>query len=118
LLALCALTLACPEVIRTKTAFAPAAPGDPPRTLVLADGLRVVGQAGDGQRLPGGSTWKLVGAIEAGDVYKRADGPFIIDSNNSHEAHLVVANGRVVGFYLPGEGAFAPASQPVALPPQ
>lgn len=111
------LALACPEVVRTRTSFSPAPPGDPPRIIAIKDGVRVLGKAGDGQRIPSGSTWKLVGAVGEGDVYRRADGPFI-ESQNAHEAYLVVTNDQVVGFYLPGEGAFAPLLQPVGLPPQ
>jgi hypothetical protein len=111
------LALACPDVIRNKVVYTPL-PGDDAPMITVKEHMRVVGQAGDGQHLPAGSKWKRVGSIEAGEVYKRADGPFIVESQNAHEAYLVVTNGRIVGFYLPGESAFAPVSQAVPLPPQ
>lgn len=109
------LALACPEVIRNKAAFSPAPSRDEP-AIAVNERVRVVGLAGDEQTIPSNSRWRRVGSVDAGDVYQRVDGPFIVESQNAHEAYLVVKDGSVVGFYLPGEGAFAPAKRPVALP--
>jgi hypothetical protein len=113
-----ALAVACVDVVSTRAAFSPASPGGPDRTILVGADVGVLGQGGVGHRIPGGSRWMLVGTVEEGDVYRRTDGPFVIHGANAHEAYLVVTNNRVVGFYLPGEGTFAPAAQPEALPPQ
>ena len=110
------LALACPEVIRNKVVYTPL-PAAQSSTITLKEKVRVTGQAGDGQTLPAGSVWRRAGAVDAGEVYKRTDGPFILESQNAHEAYMVVKDGEIVGFYLPGESAFAPASRAVPLPP-
>lgn len=108
--------LACmPEVVRNKVEFRPSPPGDD-ATLTIGAPVEVGGVTGFNEVLEKGSTWKRVGAVEQGDVYKRTGGVFMLTGRNAHEAHLVVSGGQLVGFYLPGEGAFAPASRAVALP--
>ncbi len=112
-----AIGLACmPEVVRSRTDFTPSAPGDDTRITIGAP-VEVGGVTGFQETLEKGSTWKRVGSVEQGDVYKRTGGVFMLTGRNAHEAYLVVSGGQLVGFYLPGENAFAPASKAVALPP-
>ncbi len=110
------LALACPDVVRNQTAFNPSAPGEAPALTVSQD-VQMRGVGGDYQTIPAGSRWRRVGTLEQGEVYKRTDSVFVLTSMNAHEGYLVVRSGAVVGFYLPGEGAFAPARNAVALPP-
>jgi hypothetical protein len=108
--------LACmPDLVRTETALRADDPADQP-SLVLAQPVRVAATKGFGETLAAGSTWKRVGAVEQGEVYKPVGTVFMLTSANAHEAYLVVSSGRVVGFYLPGEEAFAAAAEAVALP--
>ncbi len=110
------LALACmPEIVRTKVDFTPAA--EQP-TVVVAAPVRVASTKGFQETVPAGSTWRRVGSVPQGDVYKPVGTVFMLTSANAHEAYLVVADGRVTGFYLPGEGAFAPAAEATALPLQ
>ena len=62
-----------------------------------------------------GSTWRFVGRTPQGDVYQPIGGAFTVNGANVHEAYLVMTEGYVVGFYLPGEGAFSPLSNKIRL---
>ncbi|OZI43547.1 hypothetical protein CEK29_10355 [Bordetella genomosp. 5] len=68
------------------------------------------------QTIASGSQWRRVGAIVQGDVYRPLDRGFTLQGARQVEAWLVIARARLVGFYLPGEQAFAPLKTPVALP--
>lgn len=63
-----------------------------------------------------GSRWERVGTVPQGDVYRPVGTVFTIEGANMHEAFLVVRDSKVVGFYLPGEGAFSTLDPPVMLP--
>jgi hypothetical protein len=114
--ALAAIGLACmPEVVRNKVDFRPSSAGDG-GMLTIAAPVDVGGVTGFHEVLERGSTWRRVGSVPQGDVYKRVGGVFMLTGRNAHEASLVVSNHRLVGFYLPGEGAFAPAASALELP--
>lgn len=98
------------EVLRGEAEFRPAAPGDEV-VACLAAPAEVTPKVGVTEDLAQGSCWRRVGSIAQGDVYRPVGGVFMITSANAHEAYLVVEGGGVVGFYLPGESAFAPASE-------
>ena len=61
-----------------------------------------------------GSRWQLVGTTPQGRVYRRSDGVFTVEGAHVHEAYLVLAADRLVGFYLPVEKAFSPTT-PVTI---
>ena len=61
-----------------------------------------------------GSRWQLVGTTPQGGVYRRSDGVFTVEGAHVHEAYLVLAADRLVGFYLPVEKAFSPTT-PVTI---
>jgi hypothetical protein len=61
------------------------------------------------------SEWHRIGRIPEGEVYRPVSGVFTIEGANVHEAHLVVKGTTVVGFYLPGERAFAPLTAPKTI---
>jgi hypothetical protein len=116
----CALVLlgapACmPEIRRTRIEFEPSAPGPQPVACLTAD-TRVEPQVGFGATLRSGSCWRRVGVTASGEVYRPVDAVFMLNSANAHEAYLVLSGRDLVGFYLPGENAFAPAKQSVPLP--
>jgi hypothetical protein len=66
------------------------------------------------QILPG-SRWSLVGSVPQGNVFKPVDSVLTVHGANAHEAYLVIRAGQVVGFYLPGERAWAALEKPVAI---
>ena len=62
-----------------------------------------------------GSKWRFVGRTPHGDVFRPVDGVFTVNGANVHEAYLVMAEGYLVGFYLPGEGAFSSLPNKIRL---
>ncbi|WP_235442376.1 hypothetical protein [Achromobacter xylosoxidans] len=51
-----------------------------------------------------------------GDVYRAQGRLFTIQTRRQNEAYPVAASGKLVGFYLPGEGSYIALSRPVTLP--
>ncbi|HYQ81393.1 MAG TPA: hypothetical protein VEP68_07820 [Anaeromyxobacteraceae bacterium] len=110
------LALGCAaELKRAPVSFTPATGGEA-RTLRVRETVSVTPSTGYGRQIRAGSTWRLVGSLPQGDVYRPVGDVFTVEGANVHEAYLVLAQGRVVGFYLPGEAAYAPLRDGVALP--
>ncbi len=65
--------------------------------------------------LEAGSKWRRVGALPQGVVYRPVGTVFTIEGRQVHEAYLVLADHRVVGFYLPGEQAYSQLSPAVSI---
>lgn len=65
--------------------------------------------------LAAGSRWQRVGMLPQGDVYRPVGTIFTIEGRQVHEAYLVIAGGRLVGFYLPGEQAYSPLSKAISI---
>jgi hypothetical protein len=121
-LRLCALTAvtilaACAAPLDTfPTQFASIDAGSPRPAAIEVIAPAVVRPSHGRRRVvEAGSLWQPVGRIEQGDVYRRISGIFIIQARDVHEAYLVVSKGTVVGFYLPVERTFSPATPPVPL---
>lgn len=72
-------------------------------------------ETGYTRKLATGSTWQRVGTLPQGAVYRPVGTIFTIEGRQVHEAYLVIADQRLVGFYLPGEQAFSPLSTAVPL---
>lgn len=73
---------------------------------------------GYGRVLRKGTRWQEIGTIEHGAVYRSLDQTLTVEGFNVHEAFIVVSGNQLVGFYLPVEKTFTPASSQVALPTQ
>jgi len=77
-------------------------------------------QSGFGVRpMRAGTTWKNVGAIGPGRLYKPVDTVLTVDdggyfNGTRSEADLVVDQSRIVGVYLTLEQKFVPATKPVS----
>ena len=66
--------------------------------------------------VPAGSRWRAVGRLPQGQVYRPLNTIFAIEGRNVHEAYLVMQDGAVQGFYLPGESRYSPLAAPLSLP--
>jgi hypothetical protein len=66
-------------------------------------------------KLKSGTRWTHVGTIPQGDVYRTTDQIVTVVGPNIFEAQIVVSNGSLVGFYLPVERTYTPASEPQEL---
>lgn len=71
--------------------------------------------SGRTRRLAQGSIWRLVGTIPEGSVYQPVGTILTAQAMNIHEAYIVVADGRWVGFWLVAENAYASVAAPVAI---
>ena len=87
----------------------------PKNSWTLARDTSVSLQSGFSTRMKSNTRWNHAGSIVQGDVYQTKDQVVTVEASNMHEAWVVVNDGRLVGFYLPVERAFTPASSPVAL---
>jgi hypothetical protein len=102
------------DLYRVPTSFTPAGDTRSAPLLITAT-IEVKPSTGYTRILKAGSIWTLVGTIPQGAVYKIKDDVFMVEGAHLHEAYCVVSEGRLVGFYLPVEGAFAPLPEPIAL---
>ena len=82
---------------------------------VLQDAVKVSLVSGWASQLKVGTTWRQIGRIEQGDVIATHDQVVTVERSNMYEAAPVVANGRLVGFYLMVERAFTPADPAVPI---
>jgi len=62
-----------------------------------------------------GSSWRLIGSIHEGDVYRPIDSVFTIEGKHDHEAYLVISNNTLQGFYLPVQQTFSPMEKKLIL---
>jgi len=109
LLIVLGLAACAPEITRRPSQLTSTAP-PPAETIEVTRAAKVsVGPVGYARVIPQGSTWTRVGRVAEGDVYKPLDSVFTVEGAHVHEAYLVLADDRIVGFYLPVEKAFSPA---------
>jgi hypothetical protein len=105
-----------PEVNRGPIDFKPLPRGEAPARVIRVHEAAAVSPAnGYGAVIQAGSTWRHAGTTPKGEVYRPVGAVFVVEGANTHEAYLVIADGLLVGFYLPGESAFSPAPQQVPL---
>jgi hypothetical protein len=102
------------NVTHAPAVFAPAA--EATRSLFKLEQVVELRLAtGYNRTLAAGSEWRRVGRIAQGDVYKPNNAIFTLEGAHVHEAWLVVADGRLVGFYLPVEHGFSPNEHAIDL---
>jgi hypothetical protein len=101
---------------RVEASFSPAAGETRESQIILTHPVTVRLSTGYSRRLGAGSTWRLMGGVPQGAVYRSVDAPFTIKGSQVHEAYLVIHGGALVGFYLPGEHMVSPLPSPISLP--
>jgi len=70
---------------------------------------------GYSRKLHKGTTWRRIGIIEQGEVYKSLDQTLTLECSNIFEAYLVIQINQLTGFYLPVQDGFVPLKKPVEL---
>ena len=100
---------ACALEVKRRPALLTAVAPQPTETIEVLDDVSISVGVGYQRVIPRGSAWTRVGRVAEGDVYKPLDRVFTVEGAHVHEAYLVLADDRVVGFYLPVEQAFSPA---------
>jgi hypothetical protein len=117
---LCAILAAIPacalDLERSSIAFTPLPADSNPAPLRISREVRVTPGTGYSEVIAAGSLWQQVGETPRGDVYRLVGDVFSLEGANRHEAYLIVSEREFVGFYLPGERAYAPLPKPIPLP--
>ncbi len=86
------------------------------RTLVLADEVSLTETPCFSRSLRKNTRWDQGGAIAEGDVFRSQDQVLTLECSNIHEAYLVIADDKLVGFFLPVERGFVPYSPAMRVP--
>ena len=102
------------EVVRQPADVTPVAAAAARAEIEITEDVEVPVSRNYNRVLARGSRWQLVGTTPQGRVYRRSDGVFTVEGAHVHEAYLVLAGDRLVGFYLPVEKAFSPTT-PVTI---
>jgi hypothetical protein len=107
---------ACAPAIRVQSAQM--ATSTAPQQLVrVVDPVVVQLSTGYSREVRGGSTWRSVGVLPQGMVFRPVGTVFTIEGRQVHEAYLVINANTLVGFFLPGESSFSALqpSQPIKI---
>lgn len=96
-----------PEVVRRPTQLTPVTE-QPGGTIEIVEDASISVGPGYRRVIARGSVWTRIGRSVEGQVFKPVDRVFTVEGKHIHEAYLVLDGDRVVGFYLPVEGAFSP----------
>jgi hypothetical protein len=65
--------------------------------------------------LKSGTTWRPIGRIAQGDVFRTSDQTVTVEASNVYEAALVMKADTIVGFYLIVEHSFTEADPPIQI---
>ena len=104
------------EVTRYSSQLSAAPPANADDVLRLGADVEVNLETHYTRTLKRGSRWALVGTTPQGSVYRPVDRVLTVEGAHVHEAYIVVAGGRITGFYLPVEKAFSPITpRPLSL---
>jgi len=106
---------ACAPMVSTTPAALVSDHATGPSRIQLKSPTEIHLETGYTRTLASGSSWQRVGALPQGGVYRPVGTIFTIEGRQVHEAYLVIADQRLVGFYLPGEQAYSPLSTAVPI---
>ena len=82
----------------------------------LTEDVEISLDTGYKRKLKAGTRWECIGKIENGDVYRTKDQILTVEGSNIYEACIVVSEGHLIGFYIPGNQTFSPLSSKELLP--
>ena len=104
-------------VVSAPVAYTPLAPvaATPAGVVRVENAVHVELPTGYKRDLTAGSRWRLVGRVPQGDVYRPVETVFTIEGEQVHEAYLVVADHKLVGFYLPAEARYSALAAPLSI---
>ena len=86
-----------------------------PASFVLQKEVKVSIGTGFGTTLRKGTSWHEVGKVAQGTVFTTRDQVVTVEASNIHEAQLVISGQQIVGFFLPVEQTFVPATPPLSV---
>ena len=115
-LAACAVAGCATAVVSAPVAYTPLVLPSPTSGLVsVQSSVHIQLPTGYKRDLAAGSRWRPVGRVPQGDVYRPVGTVFTIEGEQVHEAYLVVADHKLVGFYLPAEARYSALAEPLSL---
>ena len=85
-------------------------------SFTLTQDTKIDAGPGYSRTLKSGSRWECVGEIPQGMIYKTKDQILTVEASNVFEANIVVADQKLIGYYLPVESSFSPLDNPQKLP--
>jgi hypothetical protein len=104
------------DVIQVRQAPASLEPiSGPAPEWTLSQDVNVRLREGFSTLLKSGTTWRAIGRIAQGDVYRTGDQVVTVEASNVYEAALVLKADVVVGFYLLVEHTFTEANPQVQI---
>lgn len=106
---------ACAPMVSTTPATLATDDATGPSRIQLKSSTEIRLETGYTRTLTANSSWQRVGRLSQGTVYRPVGTIFTIEGRQVHEAYLVIAKQRLVGFYLPGEQAYSPLSTAVSI---
>lgn len=104
------------SVVSTPAALNTVSQATPAKTLVALESVEFTLPTGYIRHIEKKSRWRSVGTLPEGQVFRSADSVFTIEGRQVHEAYLVVSQGTLIGFYLPGEQRYSALGSPLPLP--
>lgn len=115
---LAAIFAGCGDIRGVTAQFVPVEARSPPRTITLARDLQFQPAGFHTRTLRKGSVWSLAGRVAPGDVYAPRDTQFTLENINLRQAYVVLAGGKLVGYYLPSENIYISEPKPIIFPVQ
>ena len=104
------------DVIRVQQVPATLEPiSAPAPEWTLAQDVSVRLREGFATLLKAGTTWRAIGRLPQGDVFRTGDQVVTVEASNVYEAAAVLKADRIVGFYLVVEHTFAAADPQVEI---
>jgi hypothetical protein len=101
------------QVRQVPAALEPISGPAPEWTLSQDANVRL--REGFASMLKSGTTWRAIGRIPQGDVFRTGDQIVTVEASNVYEAALVMKADLVVGFYLIVEHTFTAADPQVEI---
>ena len=86
------------------------------RIIIFTDDVVIKLSSGYSRKIQRGQKWRFIGMINKGNVFEPIDTVFTIEGAHVREAHIVILNYQLIGFYIPGENSFSPQVISIPLP--
>jgi len=112
------ICISCASISKENISFQPI---DHPETQQILKPIKLSLDTGYVRTIDANTEWKLIGTVSNhtftdGKVYKPVKNIFTIEGTQRYEAYIVVADGKIIGFYLPASSMFSPLKSKVEFP--
>lgn len=101
------------RISQTRAELEPARSASAAVAIVADADTQIRSSVGVARTITHDTVWDYAGRIGEGTVYAPRDTVLTVEGADVSEAYLVLRGEQIVGFYLPVQGTFSPASEPV-----